>query len=102
MSAGYLPHLTKQVITLQADSVSIPLFDTLVGAQDSLREVVYLDGILTLPSLGKSYVLTKGVLTRIHADTPGQESAGTRHVRNYVEHRPACSGDRLMAAGRAS
>lgn len=73
MSAGYLPHLTKQVITLQADSVSIPLFDTLVGAQDSLREVVFLDGILTLPSLGKSYVLTKGVLTRFTPIPPAKK-----------------------------
>jgi hypothetical protein len=64
MSAGWLPRMTKQTITLQADSPSVPLFEALVGAQDTVREVIFLDGILTLPSIGTSYALIKGVLTR--------------------------------------
>lgn len=72
MSAGYLPRLTPQTVTLQADSPSIAQFEALIGAQDAVREVVFLDGVLTLPSVGKSYALIKGVLTRITPIPPAK------------------------------
>jgi hypothetical protein len=72
MSVGYLPRLTKQTITLQADSPSIQLFEALIGAQDTIREVILLDGILTLPAIGTSYALIKGALTRITAIPPAK------------------------------
>lgn len=65
MSAGYLPRMTKMTITLQADSPSIPLFETWTGAQDVVKEVFFADGILTLKSTGHTYALVKGALTRI-------------------------------------
>lgn len=73
MSAGYLPHMTPQTITLQADSPSIRLFETLVGAQDAVKEVIFLDGILTLPSVGTTYALVKGVLTRLTPIPPAKK-----------------------------
>lgn len=72
MSAGYLPRMTKQTITLQADSPSIKTFETLIGAQDTVREVIFLDGILTLPSIETSYALIKGVLTRLTPIPPAK------------------------------
>lgn len=72
MSAGYLPRMTKQTITLQADSPSIKTFETLIGAQDTVREVIFLDGILTLPSIETSYALSKGVLTRLTPIPPAK------------------------------
>jgi hypothetical protein len=73
MSAGWLPRLTKQTITLQADSPSLQLFNALVGAQDALREVIFLDGVLTLPSVGITYALVKGVMTRITPIIPAKK-----------------------------
>lgn len=71
-SFGYLPRLTKQTVTLQADSPSITLFETLVSAQDAIQEVILLDGILALPSVGRSYALVQGALTRITPIAPGK------------------------------
>lgn len=73
MSAGYVPRLTPQQITLQADSPSIPLFDALVGAQDSIREVIFVDGSISLPSVNTTYVLTNGVLTRLTPIRPAKK-----------------------------
>lgn len=71
-SFGYLPRLTKQTVTLMADSPSIPLFETLIGAQDAIREVITLNGTLSLPSVGRNYVLANGALTRITPIAPGK------------------------------
>lgn len=73
MSAGWLPRLTKQPITLQADSPSIKFFETLIGASDTQREIIFLDGILTLQSIGTTYALVKGVLSRITAVPPAKK-----------------------------
>lgn len=73
MSGGYLPRMTKQTITLQADSPSIALFETWVGAQDVVKEIFYGDGILTLPSIGRTYALVKGILTRITPIPPAKK-----------------------------
>lgn len=71
-SFGYLPRLTKQTVTLMADSPSIVLFETLVGAQDAIQEVITLNGTLSLPSVGRSYALANGALTRITPIAPGK------------------------------
>lgn len=71
-SFGYLPRLTKQTITLQADSPSIQLFDAIVNAQDAIQEVIELDGVLTLPSVNSSYALVQGALTRITPIRPAK------------------------------
>lgn len=65
MSAGWVPRMTKQVVTLQADSPSIPLFEAWDGAQSVLRDVLFADGVLAYPGLLKAYALVKGVLTRL-------------------------------------
>lgn len=65
LSVGYTPYIVKQTITLQADSPSVLLFETVVGAQNALRAPVILDAVLALSSVQKSYIFTKGALTRI-------------------------------------
>ena len=72
-SFGYLPHLTKQTVTLQADSPSISVFETLIGAQDTLRQPILLDGQLGLPSVGRTYALINGALTRITPIAPAKK-----------------------------
>ncbi len=63
MSAGWVPKVRPQGITLQADSPSVFFFDTWDTAQQTAREVFFANGTLILPSVGKKYALTRGVLT---------------------------------------
>ena len=72
-SFGYTPYLVKQTITLQADSPSITLFEAIVGAQNTLRQPIILDSILSLPAVSKNYVFTKGALTRLTPFPPGKK-----------------------------
>jgi|SRR5882724_866947 len=72
-SFGYTPYLTKQTITLQADSPSITLFEAIVGAQNTLRQPMILDQVLSIPSLAKNYVFTKGAMTRLTPFPPGKK-----------------------------
>lgn len=73
MSAGYLPRLTKQTITLQADSPSIQMFETWIGGQDVVKEVFFADAVLTLKSTGRTFALIKGALTRITPIPPAKK-----------------------------
>lgn len=70
MSAGYTPFITRQTITLQADSPSVRWFEDLLSAIKAGREVAWLYGSVALPSVGKSYTLTKGVLEQITQAPP--------------------------------
>lgn len=72
MSVGYTPYIVKQTITLQADSPSIALFEAIVGAQNTLRAPVILDQVLAIPSIQKSYIFTKGAMTRLTPFPPGK------------------------------
>jgi hypothetical protein len=65
MSAGWVPRITKQTITLQADSASRPLFEAWDGAQNVLRDVLFAEGALAYPGLLIGFALNKGVLTRL-------------------------------------
>lgn len=65
MSAGFVPFLTKQTITLQADSASIPIFEDWLAAQKQAREILYANATIVLPSLQRKYALTQGVLSSI-------------------------------------
>ena len=63
MSAGYTPTPKKLTVMLQADSPSLEIFDAWVGAMESAREVFFADATIVLPSIQKTYSLTKGALT---------------------------------------
>lgn len=65
LSGGFTPFPSKQTITLQSDSPSLPLFENWLGAQQALKDMLVADGSLALPSLGKAYALVKGFLTRV-------------------------------------
>jgi hypothetical protein len=73
MSGGYTPRMTPMTITLQADSPSIRAFETLVGAQDTIREIIYVDAVLTLPAIGTTYALVKGILNRLTPIPPAKK-----------------------------
>lgn len=61
-SAGYVPHMVPFTFTLQADSSSNDKMDALITYQDTMREVVRLDAVITYPALGKSFTLVNGTL----------------------------------------
>jgi hypothetical protein len=63
LSAGYVPNPTKVTIALQADSPSIKVFEAIIAATRAARDVIFLDASVSMPSTGKSYTLTRGVLT---------------------------------------
>ena len=63
MSAGYTPCITPMTVHLMADSPSIDLFDAWRGAVTAAQEVFFAQATITLTSVGRSYVLNKGVLT---------------------------------------
>lgn len=67
MSAGWVPRIFTQTVTLQADSESRAVFDAIVGYEDTQREKVFLHGVITLPSISRSFSLTRGVLTNYKA-----------------------------------
>lgn len=73
MSAGYLPRLNKQTITLSPDSITLPQFNALISVQDQIQELILLDGILTLSSIKTSYALVNGVMSRITPIPPGKK-----------------------------
>lgn len=63
MSAGFTPFITPMSVHLQADSDSIALFDDWLGAMDQAQEVYFAQGTILLPSVGRAYAMTQGVLT---------------------------------------
>jgi len=65
MTAGYTPMPTTQTVTLQADSPSIIIFETLIQATKTAREIFYISGSIALPSTGRVYAMTRGVLTNV-------------------------------------
>lgn len=73
MSAGYTPFITPQTITLQADSPSIEIFESWLGAMKAAKEIFFATGSIALPSVGKSYVLNKGVLKRVTQTPPARK-----------------------------
>lgn len=67
MSAGYVPYMTPQTISIMPDSPSLVIFETWLAACNTSRDVFYANGQISLPSIGRKFTLTKGVLTSAKA-----------------------------------
>lgn len=63
LSAGFVFQPIKQSITLQADSLSIAMFDAWYAAQKAQRDVFFANAVIRLPSVSRSYTLINGVLS---------------------------------------
>ena len=63
--AGYVPRQVPMTIRLLASSKSIDVFENWMGAEDQNREVLYANGIITYPNLGRKYTLYMGTLMRV-------------------------------------
>ena len=73
LSAGYVPNPVKQTVTLQADSDSKEIFDTIIMFSKARRETFFLNGEIILPSTGEVHTLTRGVLTTAKQIPDGQK-----------------------------
>lgn len=62
LSFGYVWTERRQSITLQADSASNAVFDTISRQQEAAQNVYPLNGIIVLPSVGLKFVLINGGL----------------------------------------
>lgn len=76
MSAGFVPTINPQNITLQADSSSRSFFDAWDGGEKLAKEKFFAQGVVDLPGLGQSFVLTKGALKRVTRVPPGGKIMG--------------------------
>lgn len=65
MSAGFVPFLTEQTISIMPDSPSSLLFEDWLQAEKVAQEIYYGNATITLPSINRSYALTSGVLRQI-------------------------------------
>lgn len=65
MSAGFVPFLTKQTVSLQADSPSAFIFEDWLAAQKAVLGIYYCDAQISIPGIGRKYTMTKGVLSAI-------------------------------------
>lgn len=63
MSAGFVFVPYKVGITLQADSASALIFDSWYAAQRAQVDVYFANGLIRLPSVARSYVMTNGILS---------------------------------------
>lgn len=64
MAAGFTPFPVKMSITLQADSASIDAFNDWLGAMQAAKEVFYAVATIDMPSVGRSFALSQGALTK--------------------------------------
>ena len=62
MSAGFVFNVTPMTITLMPTSPSLILFEAWTNTQKAQQEVYRCDGVIRLPSIGRSYILKNGVL----------------------------------------
>ena len=65
LSAGVVMNPVKQKISIMPDSDSIAIFDVWYQQQRANRTVYFANATIDLPSLNKSFVLTKGALTSV-------------------------------------
>lgn len=81
MSAGYVPYLVRQTISLMPDSASASLFETWQQAQKAAQEIYYANGEISMPSVSRRYILTNGVVTS-HVAIPGARRV--LQARNFI------------------
>lgn len=73
LSGGFIYGDLPMTISLQADSSSIDVFEALVLASKASKTVYRVNGVLTLNSVGKSFTMSRGILTRYTSGPTGQK-----------------------------
>ncbi|HEY0120653.1 MAG TPA: hypothetical protein VGC14_02640 [Rhizobium sp.] len=81
LSGGFVFNPVEQTFDLQADSSSNTIFETWAATQKQIKDVLVANGETTLPSVGRSYVSTKGFLISL---PPAPAAGRTLQPRRYV------------------
>lgn len=63
LSGGFVYVPVNQRYALQADSPSIIFFDTWWTTQQQIRDVITVNGLVSIPSVGRKYSMQNGFLT---------------------------------------
>lgn len=64
MSAGFVFTPVQQTVTIMPDSPSLEIFETIMNATQTAREVYRCNATIVLPAIKRKYSLKNGVLTR--------------------------------------
>jgi len=62
MSAGRIFNPTPQTISIMPDSPSQSIFENIIMQMIATREILFMDATILIPSIGKLYTLTRGVM----------------------------------------
>lgn len=81
MSAGFVPYMTPQTINIQADSPSAIIFENWAAYMKAQNEVLWANATISLPSIGRKYIMTGGVLTQFAAIPGTQKILQPREFR---------------------
>lgn len=73
MSVGWIPQIKTMHVTLQADSVSADFWEEWYRQEEAQRDKFFAQGEIVQPALGKTYILTKGVLRNYTPLAPGKK-----------------------------
>ncbi len=73
LSAGWVPRAYQMTVTIMPDSDAIEVFNAFQLACDASKTVYRLNGVLTLPGLGRSFMMTRGVLQNYTPVPTGQK-----------------------------
>lgn len=79
LSAGFTFVPVKQNFALQADSLSNTLFETWFLQQQAAAEVFFATGVVSLPSVRRSYAMSNGVLTGYKPAADAKKVLQPRH-----------------------
>ena len=62
LNAGWVPNPVDQTVSLSAASVSVPVFEAIIAAQQTARSLYRVNGEITLSSTGRKYTMVNGLL----------------------------------------
>lgn len=80
LSAGYVPAPVRQTIMLQADSLSIDLFEAWDAAQQQTRDLYTAFGQIMLPATFRKYTMTRGFLRQFTRTPSLQKTLQPRSI----------------------
>lgn len=63
-TGGKVLHATVQTVALQADSISVEIFDQWIRQENAVKETYVAQGTVQFPSLGTKWSCVNGILIR--------------------------------------
>ena len=90
MTAGWVPRLNPLTLSFAPNSPSVATLSAIITAQDANMTIYTLQGVLSCPSIGKSWTLSNGVLTRGKMIPDGSRILGPQSFQlTFESARPA-------------